>query len=261
MEIFIPTYGRSGEQVTLSHLLPLGVRVTLVVQQREYEKYQHYRLDNFPLVSVWVLPKEIETIAPTRDYIIQQAAGDVLMLDDDLDFAARRDDDPTKFRPATTEDIADMLLDVQAKLKQFAFVSVGAREGGHMNTADYVVNTRAMRALAYSAPFLQLKRITCAPMRLMEDFHVALQLLEQGEDMIVCNRWVTNQRGGSGSRGGCSSFRTLEMQAEEARKLAELHPEFVTVVEKQTKTAWGGAKRLDVRVAWKKAAAVGKARR
>jgi hypothetical protein len=232
--------------------------VTLVVQEREW---MHYTKHVKGLVGVAVLPKHIETVAPARDYIIQQATGDVLMLDDDLDFAVRREDDPTKFRTAADADIADMLLDVQAKLKECPFVSVGAREGGHMNTADYVYNTRAMRALAYNAPFLQLKGVTCAPMRLMEDFHVALQLLEQGEDMVVCNRWVTNQRGGSGSKGGCSSFRTLEMQGEEARKLAELHPEFVTVVEKQTKTAWGGAKRLDVRVAWKKAAAAGKARR
>ena len=38
-----------------------------------------------------------------------------------------------------------------------------------------------------------------------------------------------------------------------AHELEVLHPDYVTVVDKTTKTSWGGGTRTDVRIAWKKA--------
>ena len=69
---------------------------------------------------------------------------------------------------------------------------------------------------------------------------------------VCLNEWVHNQ-GGSGSAGGCSTYRTPEIQAEAAHKLHEHHRPFVKVVKKTTKTAWGGGERTDVIVQWKKA--------
>jgi len=67
----------------------------------------------------------------------------------------------------------------------------------------------------------------------------------------VLNKWVTNQHG-SNLAGGCSHYRTQEVQEESARKLAELHPGLVSVVKKAAKN-WGWAERTDVTVGWKKA--------
>ena len=53
--------------------------------------------------------------------------------------------------------------------------------------------------------------------------------------------------------GGCSTYRTMELQGAAAEKLAAKHHPFVKVVIKKTKTAWGGAERKDVIVQWKKA--------
>lgn len=257
MQIFIPTYGRSGEQVTLSNLLPTGRKVTLVVQEREVEKYAQYLFN--PQIDVWTLPPHIQTISATRDHILEHAEEDtLLMLDDDLDFAVRRTDDPTRFRSPTAEDIERMLGEVEELLSTSPFVSIGAREGGNRNTEPFLYNTRMMRALGYRRGYLRAWKITFAPMELMEDFHVALQIMLKGGRCVVANRWVTNQRSGSGAKGGCSSYRTLEMHGAAARQLAALYPEYVTVVHKQTKTAWGGQPRLDVRVAWKKAAEAGR---
>jgi hypothetical protein len=257
MQIFIPTYGRSGEQVTLGNLLPTGRKVTLVVQNREAKLYAGFLSNN--QIDVWLLPDHIRTISATRDHILEQAEDDtVLMLDDDLDFAVRRTDDPTRFAQPTTYDLDAMLEEVDALLGFNPFVSIGAREGGNRNTEPFLYNTRMMRALGYRRDYLKAWDITFAPMELMEDFHVALQIMLAGGTCVVANKWVTNQRSGSGAKGGCSSYRTLEMHGAAARQLAALYPEYVTVVHKQTKTAWGGQPRLDVRVAWKKAAAAGK---
>jgi hypothetical protein len=45
----------------------------------------------------------------------------------------------------------------------------------------------------------------------------------------------------------------MEKQAEGARGLFVLHSPFVKVVEKTTKTSWGGQTRTDVIVKWKAA--------
>jgi hypothetical protein len=86
----------------------------------------------------------------------------------------------------------------------------------------------------------------------MEDFDVTLQLLRLGYANIVLAQWVHNQRG-SGASGGCSTYRTMDMQAKAAKGLAKLHAPFVNVVYKQTSHAWGGQARQDVVIAWKKA--------
>lgn len=259
MQIFIPTYGRAKEQVTLSHLLLADCKVTLVVQEREALLYSsRWHSQHMDIV---VLPDHIRTISTTRDYIIANCKDEsILMLDDDLDFATRREDDPSKFRPSNPDDISRMLEEVRFMLEEhlYPFVSIGAREGGNRNTEPVLYNTRAMRALGYRTDFLEENKITFAPMELMEDFHVALQILLAGGTLAIANRWVTNQRRGSNAPGGCSSYRTLEKHGEAAVKLAERYPKYVTVVEKQTKTAWNGEPRLDVRVAWKRAAEDGR---
>jgi hypothetical protein len=87
----------------------------------------------------------------------------------------------------------------------------------------------------------------------MEDFHVALSLLRKGYPNAIVQNWCWSQSK-SNAKGGCSEFRSSEVQTQAAIRLSELHAPFVTVVEKESKS-WAGdlATRTDVRVAWKKA--------
>ena len=89
MQVVIPTYGRSTQtlQHTLRQLLADNIFPTLVVQEREKTLYDWYKSGD-----IVVLPRHIQTIAPTRDWIIHDMPGDdlVVMMDDDLQFACRR---------------------------------------------------------------------------------------------------------------------------------------------------------------------------
>lgn len=254
MDIVIPTLGRALNklQPTFNQLLEAGVEATLVVQPHEEKLYRH-------IGPLHVLPEKVKGIAATRDYIIHDMVGDsrVCMMDDDLHFAVRRDDDRTKFRQPDSEDIRAMVREISRSLDNFPHVSIGSREGGNRVTDPVSYNTRMMRVLAYDREVLKREQITFAPMEVMEDFHVTLQLLRRGYDCAVLNNWVSNQAGGSDATGGCSTFRTLELQAKNAHRLAARHPGFVKVVEKTTKTAWGGATRTDVVVQWKQARKAG----
>lgn len=261
MDIVIPTLGRAhiGLQATLNQVCDLG-RVKLVVQPHEVADYAAMLASCPERVDIFVLPERIKGIAATRDYIIHDMPGDdhVVMLDDDLHFAVRRYDERTKFRKPVGDDLLTMLSAIDAELAHSPHVSIGAREGGNRVTAATVYNTRMMRVLAYRRSYLKSHLLAFHPMQVMEDFHMSLQIMRRGQDCVVLNNWVSNQAGGSDATGGCSIFRTPELQDSNARTLAKLHPGFVKVVTKATKTAWGGGERTDVVVQWKQAAAAGK---
>lgn len=258
MDIIIHTAHRAtyDQQHTLKELNDDGIAPTLLVQESEANDYA--RLKGNRYFDLWVLPPHITKLAPTRDWIIYDMPSQenkVVFFDDDLNFAVRRDDDPTKFRPPQQGDLSRMLRAIDSALDDHPMAGIGAREGGNRNINPWLYNTRIMRVLAFQKNFLRERGITFAPLEVMEDFHVNLQILRAGGDTVVCNRWVSNQAGGSDAPGGCSVYRTRDVQTESAYALAARHPGFVSVTEKATKGAWGGGTRTDVIIQWKKARA------
>ena len=255
MRIFIPTYGRPHRQHTYHHLpAELQKRTTLVVQHRERHAYKDYP-------NVHVLPSKVQTISPTRHYIMtlahKEGWGKVVMLDDDLHFSIRRKNEPDKFTHPTDKQVVKLFERIEKELDKFTHVGVLAREGGNRITKPHVEVTRMMRVLAYNveafhAAGVRFYRGKGYETFAMEDFDTTLQLLRKGHPNRVLCGFVHNQ-GGSNTDGGCSHFRTLDVQNTNAALLAKIHDPFVKVVEKTTKTAWGGATRLDVTVQWKKA--------
>lgn len=253
MDVLIHTLGRAKPslQHTFTALKADDIHPTLVVQFHEGDLYDAFD------APVYILPERISKLAETRDHIIHDMGGDdsVVFMDDDLDFAVRREDDPTKFRAPGPGDLRRMLHTMQHQLKTYPMVGIGAREGGNRVTAQYLYNTRIMRVLAFRRSYLRQRMLTFTPLVVMEDFHINLQILRSGADTCICNEWVSNQRGGSDAPGGCSLYRTDQVQTDAAHMLASRHPGFVKVVEKTTKTAWGGKTRTDVIISWKKARA------
>lgn len=251
MQVIIHTLGRAtwAQQPTLHQLLADGICPTLVVQAHEADKYSWYEGE------VHVLPDSIRTLAPTRDYIIHDMEGPdkVVFMDDDLHFACRRNDDPSKFRKPEKGDLSRMIDTISRGLDVCPHVGIGAREGGNRVTEEYVWNTRVMRVLAYSRKYLKKRSLYFSPLVVMEDFHMNLQILRSGADSMLCNKWVSNQANGSDAPGGCATYRSDKVQTDSANLLATRHPGFVKVVQKTTKGAWGGGTRTDVVVQWKAA--------
>jgi len=247
MQIFIPTYGRSDRQVTWDNLPAIAQMDTqLVIQHREYGKYDN---EKYPFIT---LPPEIQSIGPTRQWLVDNRGPFIIMLDDDLDFAVRRADDPTKFRPATGMDVNSMLHEIVDSLMEgYPLVGISAREGANYDTSQFKYNTRQMRVHGVNTTFFRDHGIRFDRIEFMEDFDVVLQLLERGYSTRVLNGYVHNQRGGSNAPGGCSTTRTLEKHNEAAKELMRLHPKYVRLVEKDSGN-WGGA-RIDVNVQWKRA--------
>lgn len=250
MDIVIPTYGRVNRQITYDNIPSNWQAKTRLVVRKE-EANMHQRLDR----NVIVLPAGIDLIGDVRHWLVHKCDSlhsfGLVMLDDDMVFAARRVDEPNKFRTMAHQDFDDMFADLEHQLHSYAHAGISHREGANRNTEEYVECTRQMRVLGYQKQILRASNIT-GRTPVMEDFDVTLQLLRNGFPNRLCNNWVHNQ-GGSDTTGGCSTFRSPQVQTEAAHELHRLHPRYVKVVEKKTKKAWGGTVRTDVVVSWKKA--------
>lgn len=253
--IFIPTYGRSGKQVTFEQTKHL--RPVLVVQERERHLY-----GRFP--DVLTLPDDIRTVTPTRQWILEYAhkheLGKIVMMDDDLRFFKRKE--PTantklafSLLNATRDEVTEMVELLCRWLDEVAHCGISSREGNNRVEKEVVEATRMMRVLAYRVPTVMQIGARFDRLPLQEDFDMTLQLLRAGYPNRISYLYGNGQATGSGAKGGCSHFRTKPMMEETAHKLAELHPGFVNVVKKTTKHSFDGGERTDVMIAWKKALA------
>lgn len=253
MKIYIHTYGRAGKQVTLDNLPPKILQtVCLVVQSRESKKYLY--VDERYGCQVLVLPKNIIRLSPTRQWLLENCPGDYMgLLDDDLIFFKRGKD--LKLSKMSCRDFISMFALMKTWMSKYKAVHCGisAREGNNRISVDHIQCSRMMRALFYNVNVLRKEGVSFNRIMTKQDFDMTLQLLRRGYPNPVSYLFAHNQSGGSNSKGGCSSYRTNKVMNDSAYKLAKLHPGFVKVVEKKSKSSWGGGSRVDVRISWKKA--------
>jgi len=253
MDIVIPSTKRADRQDSVKQLTAAGIPVSVVVPNGEYLEYVRH-LGRNPLVTILETPVAIKGIADTRQYILDNVGVSdiVAMVDDDLVFSKRRTDDPTKLTTIRPTELVNAFDELRNMLTQYPHVGFASREGANRITTELAWNTRILRVLGYNRKVLKRLNVSFGRVKVMEDFDVALQLLRQGCPNVILNSYAHNQKG-SGAVGGCSTYRTLQVQAQAAHDLAALHPEYVSVVQKFTKTAWGGGTRTDVKIQWKKA--------
>lgn len=222
----------------------------LVVQAKEAELHKKHK------VPMFILPKGITTLSPTRQHLAyelhKRGFEKFIMLDDDLTFTRRHPGTGVKLHQLARYDVLHMFKQMVSDLDRYAHVAISAREGNNRVTAPYARITRAMRCVGFRVKeYYELEPLS--RLAAMSDFDATLQLLRKGYPNLVRYDWAQNQSGGSNAPGGCSTYRTMDLLYRAAKGLAIYHPGFVTVVEKETKGSWGGGKRHDVQIAWKKA--------
>jgi hypothetical protein len=269
--ICIPSAGRSTRQITLRHLREFKLlgRTAIFVPEVEHRRYVMELGQDLLIIPV---PDAVSGIGNTRAWILTEYAREahvdrILMIDDDMDFCYRPDVKLPKLEIVETE---ERMLDMLGRLDRwmdegFVHVGVSARQGNQNKYYDenkvyglheYRDATRMMNMYQYDVRALAGLPIKWGRVPVMEDFDLTLQLLRLGRANRVLFEYCWNQRD-SGATGGCSTYRTPEMQAEAASKLAQLHPGFVKLVTKKSKdtsTAWRGMKeRVDVMVYWRDA--------
>jgi len=139
---------------------------------------------------------------------------------------------------------------------------VSMRQGNNnvgAGSADLLVeyNTRIIRAVAYrTKDFMELEH---RRINFVEDLDYTLQLLRKGKKN-VCLYWWAQDQGMANAPGGCSEVRTLEIHEAAVKQLHSLHPQFVTIVQKNNKTGGEFGQRTESRIQWKAAFEEGRIR-
>lgn len=253
MVIVIPTRGRVGKQITFSNLPPeLRRRTAIVCPGKEVRSHEA----NHPQVgNVVAQPDDGWTIAKKRKWILDWATRakheKIVMMDDDLRFCVRRTDDVGKFRQATSEDVLGAFAELEKQLSpEIPHAGFSARGGGIGDAAKrggWQRAKRMMYVLGYHVPTVLAET---DPFRIetREDMDVSLQLLRKGLPNVVNYSFAVDQK--FGAPGGASLERDFARSNEDAKRLAELHPGLVRVVEKDYSVS---VKRLEVVVSWEKA--------
>jgi hypothetical protein len=271
MLIAIPSRGRPDwkKQVTLRNFIVMKSKrpVVLCVPDRK-EEGRRYRNNVLSIVgdrvnlSVEYVPETHFGISHTREWILTELATKyneryVLQLDDDLDFCYRpnmANDDLETIKDL--ERFEAMFVMLEKWLKEgFIHVGLSARQGNNffLGPETYRDVVRMMNSYAYDTHALKKLNVELGRIPVMEDFDLTLQLLRKGFPNRVSYNYCWNQRG-SGAEGGCSSYRTPELQTESAQLLQKYHPAYVTLVTKTAGSVWKGMEeREDVTIQWQKA--------
>lgn len=259
MQIVIPTHGRPNKQTTLLSI-PESMRedVLLVVSTTEdYDSIRRWH-KNTKLAQV-------NSIADKRQWIMENVkAKKIFMLDDDLGFQGRC---PSKYRVydgrwklldpahnllakryATPKAIEKMFITLSNKLDDFAHAGLSSRMGNDTAPASWLYNARMMHAIGYDRAAFHKAKARFNDVQCREDFHVTLTLLRKGLGNAVYYDYCCSP-GPYGAAGGASLERTVALSDREAEKLADLHPGFVRVLEKEYKNI----PRKEVMIYWKKA--------
>lgn len=249
MKIYIPTKGRTDRQPTWDALPPqLKERAYLVCPEREGKWHGSFNRQ--------YLSCPAEGISAVRQWIIENADDPfVFMMDDDQTFFVRQSPTDWHLRPATAADLTAMYLRVQELLEggSYAHLGISARQGNNRVPELTKEIARQYNTYAYNAEIIQREGLRFDEVPLMEDFNMTLHLLRRGYKNIVLYKYAWNQPTSNAS-GGCSTYRTPELQERAARMLEANHPGFVKVVRKASKSGWKGMEeRVDVTVYWKKA--------
>lgn len=261
MRLYIPTAGRPYSQLTTSFISEHWLEHTSLVAPQEDADI--LRGMGYPVLE----HPPIVGIARKREWIMRwhrqhhPKDGRLLMLDDDLRFAKRRFDDPTKFLPldggsagTDWDEMMELLLEI---FEVTPLVGLSPRGGANRNVQPYRLNARIHGVIGVNANTAAVERIRFDRVPLMEDFDLGLQFLTKGFQSVTLNTHVWDDRG-INLEGGCSTYRDHEVQAAAANRMAQLWPRFVTVTERP---GWHGAmagQRLDVRIQWAKAHAAGR---
>lgn len=269
MHLYVPSLGRTQRHEIERGPLPripesYRDRTFVVVPWGQTQAYvEAFVAMGLGWVQVVPTPEGMKGIGPTRHWIGEHAQGQgadkFVMMDDDIDFLVRKSPEDWRLRAQTTDDTIEMFAHMEALLNDHASVGISSREGnnrageGGPRDANMVaVATRVMRMFGCrTKDWLEMEH---GRVEVMEDFDLQLQLLRAGRSNC-CMFYYANGQKQTNLPGGCSTYRTHEVQDRSARRLKELHPEFVSLRLKENKTDREGlGTRTEVTIQWKKAA-------
>ena len=221
--IYIPTLGRSHNQITFDNMTSSAQAITtLVVQPKEAHLYT-----NYPSV---VLPENDCGITATRKWIWEQGKNQRYMVfDDDCRLVVRRPwHHGEKTKKAMTDDDWKHMLETTSQWMDSGIAWGGCRTGGLPPAGrEYIDNTGTAEVFFFDGTQLPSADELDWELSTAEDISLSLQLLSKGYSNRVWDRFVYLSDF-VGTEGGCATWRTLDIINNNHAKLIDKFPEYVS---------------------------------
>lgn len=238
MRIVIPSTGRCAVQPTLE-ALPETAVAELHVHLDEIDRYARRWGHAASVVGL-----RYHGIREKRQHVLDTGGdGKLVMMDDDLRFRARRADG--RFERATAADVEAMLAAIEKALDERAHVGIADEFMCQHNPVGAVEGRRYNQVLGYNFGLVEGARPKFR-FEVNEEHDMHLQLLRLGHVPLVLTDWTKSSR--YQAAGGCSTWRTAELERSEFHRFALEWSGVVSVV--PNKNSISG---LATRVNWRRA--------
>lgn len=271
-DIFLPTRGRVHDQVTLK-LLPPSVLQYITVVCHPGEESELLRLWGNKIHAV--VPIEADNIGQVRQYCIDHLArvDYITFVDDTLKFHIRARSDTGTVTEYPLKEIIDKhftvdhimeyryrmfkWINVQLMTDRYGMVGISRRSGNDKIKENTKLNSRICSFWGINRKLFNAlpghPKFSDLPIK--EDFYIYLHFLTNGIPTLTSYKYGYGRAKGANSAGGCSIYRNIELSTQVAYRLKALFPDFVTLIDKSTKSWNGefGTTSLDVRIESKKA--------
>jgi len=205
---------------------------------------------------LYLIPDDVPQYLPSQRQHIMEHFGKkypyVFLMDDDLVFLKRKHG--IKLKKCKSKDVVKMVKDVEKHLKEFPIVGISTRFGNNCVKEDYTDITRVTRCYAIDTKIFFKVGAVFNPFEpfVAEDFHLNICFLNKGYPNRVLYKYAQDDAG-SNQDGGCSLYRTPEVQKKTSMWMAAHHPEVTVKVKKSKNWKGFGDTRVDMVIAWKKA--------
>lgn len=255
--VVINSSNRAGK-VRTHDLFPKELNWIVAVPIDQVEDYRaHYE----KYTTVLGIPDNVPQYLPSQRQYVMESIHEkyeyIWLMDDDLTFFRRKKGD-TALKRCKKKHIKKMLGTMCKHLTDVPMVGISTRLGNNREPEPYKDITRVTRCYALNRKVFNEVGATFAPFEpfVAEDFHMALCFLNKGHPNRVIYSYAQEDIG-SNAEGGCSQYRTADVQRTTSFWMTDNHPE-VTIKTKSSAN-WDidgkGEKnyRVDMIVQWKKA--------
>lgn len=184
-----------------------------------------------------------------------QAPSKIIILDDDLVFSKK---EGQSLRTVREPDLLEPLFEqIETLLDHFPLVGIHPRQMGQNAQEPYVENGRIICVQGINRDLIGKVKVDQFP--ILADVVLNCTLLARGQKNALVTTYFQDH-GPCQAPGGCSIYRTPDMQRRAVNYLAERFGPFVKSVTRKPKVAkWMGDERHEYTAQWKKLHAAGAA--
>lgn len=230
--IYINSANRADNVLTIRQFPIAWKKFThIVVPKDQASSYEHY---GWPVLA---LPKTVPSfLPPQRQWIMENAACDyVFLMDDDLTFDYRYEGLCLK----RSDDVAmgKMIKDVLELMETYSLVGISCRSVNTLEHGSVKKNKGNMnRCYCVNRSHFLSEKCTFAPFDsfLIEDLYVTLTMMKAGHPTCILYTYAQEHKV-SNDKGGCSLYRTLELEEKSAKYIVKAFPDITRLRVKKNK--------------------------